>query len=254
MPIPTELVGSLPRPMKLQEAYQAYDDGKIDFAALQAEQDKAAEDSIRRLEETGETLRHRRRAARVELRHLPDHRHARGHRPGRQPRRRRPVLRDLRRRPPPPAAAPDRRPVPLQDVRLRVRREEPGDRQQAGQAGGDRAVDADAAVSARGRDRGLPARAVPRRPLRRGREGHPPGVRRRRRARLDRLHRGPAREQERLAQPLDEQGHAPGVHRPQQPRDRPLLARGAQRTSASTPAPAATWTRCTPRRCPTRSC
>ena len=28
MPIPTELVGSLPRPMKLQEAYQAYDDGQ----------------------------------------------------------------------------------------------------------------------------------------------------------------------------------------------------------------------------------
>src|SRR3954467_6815901 len=55
MPIPTELVGSLPRPMKLQEAFQAYDDGKIDFAALQAEQDKAAEDSIRRLEQTGET-------------------------------------------------------------------------------------------------------------------------------------------------------------------------------------------------------
>ena len=55
MPIPTELVGSLPRPMKLQEAYQAYDDGQIDFAALQAEQDKAAEDSIQRLEQTGET-------------------------------------------------------------------------------------------------------------------------------------------------------------------------------------------------------
>src|SRR3954471_8833276 len=55
MPIPTELVGSLPRPMKLQEAFQAYDDGKIDFAALQAEQDAAAEDSIRRLEQTGET-------------------------------------------------------------------------------------------------------------------------------------------------------------------------------------------------------
>ena len=55
MPIPTELVGSLPRPMKLQEAFQAHDDGKIDFAALQAEQDTAAEDSIKRLEETGET-------------------------------------------------------------------------------------------------------------------------------------------------------------------------------------------------------
>src|SRR6478752_3321030 len=56
MPIPTELVGSLPRPMKLQDAYQAYDDGKIDFAALQVEQDKAAEDSIHRLEETGEPV------------------------------------------------------------------------------------------------------------------------------------------------------------------------------------------------------
>ena len=53
MPIPTELVGSLPRPMKLQQAYQDHDDGKIDFEQLQAEQDAAAEDSIKRLEETG---------------------------------------------------------------------------------------------------------------------------------------------------------------------------------------------------------
>jgi methionine synthase II (cobalamin-independent) len=56
MSIPTELVGSLPRPMKLQEAYAAYDDGKITFEQLQAEQDAAAEDSIRRLEETGEPI------------------------------------------------------------------------------------------------------------------------------------------------------------------------------------------------------
>ncbi|MBA2373399.1 MAG: hypothetical protein H0V74_04240 [Chloroflexi bacterium] len=55
MPIPTELVGSLPRPMKLQEAYQAYDDGAITWDQLQAEQDDAAEDSIRRLEAAGET-------------------------------------------------------------------------------------------------------------------------------------------------------------------------------------------------------
>ncbi|HYP47473.1 MAG TPA: hypothetical protein VEQ61_02435 [Thermoleophilaceae bacterium] len=55
MPIPTELVGSLPRPMKLQEAYEAHDQGKITFEELQAEQDKAAEDSIKRLEQTGET-------------------------------------------------------------------------------------------------------------------------------------------------------------------------------------------------------
>ncbi len=56
MPIPTELVGSLPRPMKLQEAYEAYDQGDITWEQLQEQQDAAAEDSIRRLEsETGET-------------------------------------------------------------------------------------------------------------------------------------------------------------------------------------------------------
>ena len=54
MAIPTELVGSLPRPMKLQEAYEAYDQGSISWEDLKAEQDTAAEDSIRRLEETGE--------------------------------------------------------------------------------------------------------------------------------------------------------------------------------------------------------
>jgi methionine synthase II (cobalamin-independent) len=56
MPIPTELVGSLPRPMKLQEAYADYDEGKITFEELQAEQDAAAQDSIKRLEETGEPI------------------------------------------------------------------------------------------------------------------------------------------------------------------------------------------------------
>ncbi len=54
MPIPTELVGSLPRPMKLQQAYADYDEGKIEHEQLEAEQDEAAADSIKRLEETGE--------------------------------------------------------------------------------------------------------------------------------------------------------------------------------------------------------
>jgi methionine synthase II (cobalamin-independent) len=54
MPIPTELVGSLPRPMKLQEAYADHDEGKISFEQLQTSQDEAAEDSIKRLEATGE--------------------------------------------------------------------------------------------------------------------------------------------------------------------------------------------------------
>jgi methionine synthase II (cobalamin-independent) len=56
MPIPTELVGSLPRPMKLQQAFADYDEGKITFEQLQAEQDAAAEDSISGLEQTGEPI------------------------------------------------------------------------------------------------------------------------------------------------------------------------------------------------------
>ena len=56
MAIPTDLLGSLPRPMKLQEGYQKLDDGEITWEDLQALQDEAAEDSIRRLEETGEPL------------------------------------------------------------------------------------------------------------------------------------------------------------------------------------------------------
>ncbi|MBA2580370.1 MAG: hypothetical protein H0V03_05960 [Thermoleophilaceae bacterium] len=55
MPIPTELVGSLPRPMKLQQAYADLDDGKITVEELQALQEEAAKDSIKRLEQTGET-------------------------------------------------------------------------------------------------------------------------------------------------------------------------------------------------------
>jgi methionine synthase II (cobalamin-independent) len=56
MPIPTELVGSLSRPMKLQQAYADYDEGKITWEQLQAAQDDAATDSIHRLEATGEPI------------------------------------------------------------------------------------------------------------------------------------------------------------------------------------------------------
>jgi len=56
MSIRTELVGSLPRPERLQDAYEAYDKCDITWADLQAEQDKAAEDSIHRLEATGEPI------------------------------------------------------------------------------------------------------------------------------------------------------------------------------------------------------
>jgi len=56
MPIPTEPVGSLPRPSKLQAAYAAYDAGKIKKADLEREQDAACLDSITRMEATGSPI------------------------------------------------------------------------------------------------------------------------------------------------------------------------------------------------------
>ena len=51
--IPTEPVGSLPRPGKLQQAYGQYDAGEITHEQLEAEQDTAVRDSIERGEATG---------------------------------------------------------------------------------------------------------------------------------------------------------------------------------------------------------
>lgn len=53
MPIPTENVGSLPRPAKLQAAIADYDAGKITHEELTREQDAACRDSIERMEATG---------------------------------------------------------------------------------------------------------------------------------------------------------------------------------------------------------
>src|ERR1700726_3149703 len=51
--IPTEPVGSLPRPSSLQQAYGRYDAGEITREQLEAEQDKAGRDSIEHQEATG---------------------------------------------------------------------------------------------------------------------------------------------------------------------------------------------------------
>ena len=56
MPIPTEPVGSLPRPAKLQAAYADYDAGKITKEQLTREQDAACLDSIKRMEATGSPI------------------------------------------------------------------------------------------------------------------------------------------------------------------------------------------------------
>jgi methionine synthase II (cobalamin-independent) len=54
--LPTEPVGSLPRPSTLQAALADYDAGKISHDALVREQDAACLDSIRRMEATGSPI------------------------------------------------------------------------------------------------------------------------------------------------------------------------------------------------------
>ncbi len=54
--IPTEPVGSLPRPSKLQAAYADYDAGKITREQLEALQNEAVRDSIVRFEATGSPI------------------------------------------------------------------------------------------------------------------------------------------------------------------------------------------------------
>jgi methionine synthase II (cobalamin-independent) len=56
MTIPTENVGSLPRPSKLQSAIADYDAGKISKEELEREQDAACRDSIERMEATGSPI------------------------------------------------------------------------------------------------------------------------------------------------------------------------------------------------------
>ena len=54
--IPTEPVGSIPRPLKLQQAYAAYDAKKIPKAQLEEEQNAAVADTIKRFEATGSPI------------------------------------------------------------------------------------------------------------------------------------------------------------------------------------------------------
>ncbi|KII87566.1 hypothetical protein PLICRDRAFT_42070, partial [Plicaturopsis crispa FD-325 SS-3] len=56
MPIPTEIVGSLPRPAYLQQAIADYDAGKITEPEFRKVQDKAAQDSVQRFEAAGQPI------------------------------------------------------------------------------------------------------------------------------------------------------------------------------------------------------
>ena len=54
--IPTEPVGSLPRPSRLQAIYAEYDAGTVTKADLETAQDEAVKDSISRMEATGSPI------------------------------------------------------------------------------------------------------------------------------------------------------------------------------------------------------
>ncbi|MGC2318799.1 MAG: hypothetical protein WA615_20265, partial [Bradyrhizobium sp.] len=54
--IPTEPVGSIPRPLKLQQAFADYDAKKITKAQLEQEQDAAVADTLKRFEATGSPI------------------------------------------------------------------------------------------------------------------------------------------------------------------------------------------------------
>ncbi|KAG8773298.1 hypothetical protein FRC12_002589 [Ceratobasidium sp. 428] len=53
MPIPCEVVGSLPRSMKLMRAIAAYEAKQLTFEQLQREMDASCTESIRRMEDAG---------------------------------------------------------------------------------------------------------------------------------------------------------------------------------------------------------
>ena len=254
MPIPTELVGSLPRPMKLQEAYADYDEGKISYEDLIGAQDAAAEDSIHRLEATGEPIvtDGEQRESSFATYSITDTLAGTG------------LADNL-----------------AGDGQFFAIFDDGHHRQLPRLTGGpfqyktyaSEFVRKNAAIASKpvkqaviapsmlmllypleGEIDGYSARPVPRRSVRRGREGHPRVLRRRRGARIRGLHGGPPGQQERLAQPVDRQGHAAassststtGCSTGSPPR--------SGRTSGSTRARAATATPCTPPTCPTRSC
>ena len=103
--IPTEPVGSLPRPSALQAAYADYDAGKIGKDQLEAEQDAAVRDSIERFEATGSPIVSDGEQRWSSFATYPVTDTLAAPAWPTTSTGRRPVLRDLRRRPRPPAAA-----------------------------------------------------------------------------------------------------------------------------------------------------
>ena len=209
--IPTEPIGSLPRPPALIEAVAQgdSDDPRLDRALRRC--DPGHHRAVR---SDGLSRHHRWRTAEVSqlldlLRsRAPQHRSRR--------------LQDsVRGRTHPPHAAADRRAVPLQALRGQLSRGREAIRPPPDQAGGHLAVGPEPHVSGR-RHPGLLARAVHRRSAGGARDGDPPLLREGRLQGPDRLHRGPPGDEDRPVRPAPAQ-----FHRSEQPGAVAVLARGA---------------------------
>ncbi len=239
MTLPTEPIGSIPRPPALQEGMAAAAGGRLGQADLEALFDDAVRDTLRRFEETGSTGRDRRRAAQAELRDVP------GRRP-REP--------GARRRDDPvrgrPCATAARAHLGGRSATRRRRSRTSTRARPYTSAELKQAVISASAISLMypaERPARLPARGLPRRP--RGRGGvRDPRLPRSRRAGADRLHRGAAVPE---ARPVE--GPARRLRRPQQPRPGRADGRASGPGSASTAARAATRTRRTARTSRTRT-
>ena len=202
MSLPTEPIGSIPRTPALIEAMQAFGAGRISQADLDRAGDDAVRDTIAAFEATGSPVitdgeQTKPSFATYPLSGLTEPGAGRRHDP-------------VRRRPHPAASSPDRGTVPLRDVRRQLHRRGAPSRSSSGQAGGDRAVGAEPALSG-GRYSRVPARGLSRGSETRGRVRHPPGARRGRVQRAAGFHgRAPG------SQAGSEPRPAAGVHRAQQ--------------------------------------
>ena len=237
--IPTEPIGSIPRPKALQDGMQAAASGQISHAELEMLFDDALRDTLRRFDETGS-----------------------------------PVVTDGEQRKPSFATypiagltdlAPDGVTIPFADGHTRqlpVITTGPfryvtkawsyldGARSMTDAQLKQGVISASALSLLYPQDGidGISARGVPRRPGRRGGLGDP-RLHRAWRDRADRFHRGTS-----VAQARSIEGAARFVRRSEQPRPRPAHRCRSEAGSASTPAPVATTTRPTAPTSTTRSC
>ena len=173
--IPTEPVGSLPRPQKLQDAYAGYDEGRVSKQDLEALQDEAAKESIERYEATGSPIVSDGEQRWSSFATYSDHRHARRHRARGHPR-----GRTVSTSPSSPTAttascpSSSRGPFRYKSFASDSLRKSITLRHQADEAGGHRAVDDGAALSrSTTRSTATRARTSSSDLVRRVRQGHP---------------------------------------------------------------------------------